>query len=58
MITVLAATYAYRPMRQNWCTGQNAPTVTWSSTVTCPASVAPFTNSVCEPIMQSWAMCA
>src|SRR5213082_2222373 len=48
-------------MRQNWCTGQNAPIVTKSSTVTCPASVAPFTNSAwhvtVEDFVTSGAFC-
>src|SRR5882757_1339874 len=45
-------------MRQYWCTGHNAPTVAHSSTVTCPARVAPLARIQLSPIVESWPMCA
>src|SRR6266571_5943712 len=55
--TVEAPTYAWRPMRQNWCTGEKAPTVAKSSTSTCPASVAPLTKSALFPTRESCPTC-
>src|ERR1700745_1272900 len=45
-------------MRQNWCTGEENPMVTKSSTTTCPAKVAPFTNNVLSATWQSCPTCA
>ncbi len=42
-------------MRTKWCTGQSAPTVAHSSTVTCPPNVAAFARITSSPITQSCA---
>ncbi len=41
------------PTRQNWCTAEKAPMVTWSATSTCPARVAPLAKMVWLPTRQS-----
>ena len=46
---------AWSPIRQNWCTPVKPLRITWSPTVTWPASVLLLENTQSLPTMQSWA---
>src|SRR5487761_2234151 len=48
---------AYCPTEQNWCTGLKAPTLAWSSIITCPASVAELARMQWLPTWLSCPMC-